>query len=67
MTETEGSTCKVIKTFDGPEAVRQAAEYIGTLPDHASGRYGLDACAPGESHNAGCGCPDFFVAPRMGL
>lgn len=43
--------------FVGPDAPEQAANYIGTLPDHLSGRYWLDACIPQEdAHCDDCGC-----------
>lgn len=44
--------------FVGLDAEKQAAEYIGTLPDYLRGRYWLDVCIPAEdAHCDDCGCP----------
>lgn len=42
----------VVKVFRGPGCEGRAAGFIGTLPGHARGRYGLDIghCAPCGAH-----------------
>ena len=53
----EKDNSKILRTFDGRLAVKQAVAYIGTLPEHETGRYGLDACIPAEdAHCDGCDC-----------
>lgn len=39
-------TCERLRTFTGEHAERDAAEFIGTLDDAASGRYYLDVVYP---------------------
>ena len=49
---------KILFVYDGPNAIKDAEEVIGGLPDAEEGRYSLDACIPYEAHCDGCGCKD---------
>lgn len=48
---------KILTVFDGKLAIKQAVAFISKLPEHETGRYGIDACIPSEdAHCDGCEC-----------
>jgi hypothetical protein len=47
----------IVRAFRGDDALQQAETFVGTLPGVERGRYGIDACIPGEGHCDDCGCP----------
>jgi len=57
-----GEQCPVLGRF---ETEKQGAEFIGTLPDAETGRYGLDRCSEGERGAATVGRPRPDFDPRV--
>lgn len=52
-----GDRARVLAQFHGADSPAMAAAWIGTLPGHETGRYGLDACHPDDDvHVTDCGC-----------